>query len=265
MGGTKNIACCLPPAAIRQIFLLTREKIAEFADSIDFIETATSPLSEPDKQTLFRLLPNTRLYNNYGSSESASVCMFNYNAYRNKERCIGKPAVNAKIITLDESHRPVNASKDNPGLIACIGDMNMKGYVNDPDLTSKVMENGAVITSDLGYIDSDGFVYITGRQSDIINVGGLKVAPDEVESAALGYEGIDDCICIAEKNTLTENSLKLLVVSSEKEGKGIDLISFRKYMAEKLETYKIPQKIEYVDKIEKTYNGKINRKFYKNK
>ena len=205
-----HIACCLPPAFIRIIFMMTGDKLGSY--TIDFIESATAPLPETDKKRLCELLPHTRLYNNYGSSEAASVCMYDYNQYKEKTNCVGKPMPNSKIIIVDDDHNEISSSKDNLGLIACIGDVNMKGYVNEPALTSEVLENGIVYTSDLGYIDADGFVYVVARKGDVINVGGLKVAPNEVESAALGYDGIVDCICLSVEDNITSNALTMLVV-----------------------------------------------------
>ena len=256
-----TIACCLPPAAIRTIFSLTKDRLGNYGDRIDFIESATSPLPETDKARLCELLPKTRLYNNYGSSESASVCMYNYNEYRSKANCVGKAMPNSKIIIVDDDHNEIRSDKDHIGLVACIGDVNMKGYVNEPELTAEVLQNGVVYTSDIGYIDDEGFVYVIGRKGDVINVGGLKVAPTEVESAALGFEGIADCICISVEDRITANALKLLVVMED--GYELDPKKLSAHIGKHLEAFKIPRFYEAVDKVARTYNGKLDRKFYR--
>jgi len=256
-----SIACCLPPAAIRMIFQHTEDKLKEYANRIDFIESATSPLPEADKERLRAFLPHTRLYNNYGSSESASACMYDYNANPGREGCIGKAAVNARIFIVDDEHREMEASPSNVGLIACEGDMNMKGYVGEPELTATVLKDGVVYTSDLGYIDSEGFVYCVGRKGDIINVGGRKVAPSEVESVVLAFDGIDDCILIPVHDKITTNALKLLVVPHE--GVELDKSALIAHMGKTLEAYKVPRNIEEVDHVARTYNGKLDRKAYR--
>ena len=91
----------------------------------------------------------------------------------------------------------------------------MKGYVNEPQLTREVLIDGIVYTSDMGYIDENGFIYIAGRKGDVINVGGLKVAPTDVEEAALAYDGIEDCICIPVDDAILGKALKLLVVMNK--------------------------------------------------
>ena len=227
----------------------------------DFIESATSPLPEADKNRLCDLLPKTRLYNNYGSSEAASVCMYDYNKHRDKANCVSKAMPNSKIIIVDDDHNEIKSSQDNIGLIACVGDVNMKGYVNDPILTSEVLVNGVVYTSDLGYIDDEDFIYIVSRKGDVINVGGLKVAPTEVESVALEFEGIADCICISVVDKITTNALKLLVEVND--STILDIKRLNSFLSKHLETHKVPRFYEQVDKIERTYNGKLNRKFYR--
>lgn len=255
-----KVACCLPPAAIRTIFILTKNKIGDYADKIDFIESASAPLPESDKLKLCKLLPNTRLYNNYGSSEAASVCMYDYNKYPGKEGCIGKEMPNSKIIIVDEEKNIIGSSIQNIGMIACVGDVNMKGYVNEPLLTKEVLVDGVVYTNDVGYKDEEGFVYVIGRKGDVINVGGLKVAPAEIEDIALSYDGINDCICIPIEDRLTGKAVKLLVVVEE--GKKLDKEQMLKFLQRKLETYKVPRYIEQTDFIKRTYNGKLDRKAY---
>lgn len=255
-----SIACCLPPSAIRTIFQLSQDEIGKYADRIDFIESATAPLPEPDKERLCRLLPNTRLLNNYGSSEAASVCMYDYSKYPGKAGCIGLAMPNARIFVVNDSKEEIKSSRDNMGLLACKGDVNMKGYINDPELTKEVLIDGVVYTNDIGYIDEEGFVYIVGRKGDVINVGGLKVAPTEVEEAALAIDGIEDCICLPVAHPITGQALKLLVVM--RAGAEFSPKQFASFLRTRLESHKIPGKYEQVESIARTYNGKLDRKAY---
>ena len=247
------------PAFVRMIFQASEDRLSKYSDKIDFIESASSPLPEADRDRLCKLLPKTRLYNNYGSSESASSCIYDYNKYRNLKNCIGKAMPNSEIIIVDKDKNPIKSSPSNLGYIACRGDVNMKGYRNDGELTNSIMQNGIIYSQDLGYIDENGFVYTVGRDSDVINVGGLKIAPSEVEAVVLKLDDIKDCIVIESKNEIIGKTLKLLYVSNVV----IEARKFVKFLRKSLETYKIPAEYERVDKIQRTYNGKLDRKFYK--
>lgn len=256
-----SLSCFLPPAAIRTLFALTGDRIGSYDGRIDFIESASAPLPEADKQRLCRLLPSAGLYNGYGTSESTYLSMYDYNANPGKVNCVGKMLPGSRVIIVNEKRETIQSSKDNMGYLANMGSGTMKGYVNDPELTRQVLTDGVVYTNDVGYIDEDGFVYIVGRADDVINVGGLKVAPVEVEEAALSIDGIEDCICVPVPHPISAQAPKLLVVM----GEGAEFSS-RKISAalqDKLEGYKVPIKYEQVDRVARTYNGKLDRKAYR--
>ena len=74
---------------------------------------------------------------------------------------------------------------DMDNTIACKGETLMSGYLNDPALTSAVYHDDTVFTTDLGAIDKAGNLHILGRNNAVINIGGYKVSPEEIENAAL--------------------------------------------------------------------------------
>lgn len=254
-----KVATVLPPAAIRTIFQLAKSKLAEYADKLDYLMAATAPLPEPDRETLRELLPNTRLYNHYGCSESSSICIYDFNKYAALKNCAGKAMPHSHVFFVDDERREMKSSPDNIGLLAVRGDATMKGYFKEPELTKEILIDNAIYTKDMGYMDENGFVFILGRNDDIINVGGLKVSPLDVEEAALSYEGVQDCICIAVNDKITGEALKLLVVADSQ----FDIQALRSYLVSKLEPYKVPKQYELVEKVERTFNGKINRKYYR--
>lgn len=84
----------------------------------------------------------------------------------------------------------------------------MMGYWNDTDATEKVLKGGAIITADLGTIDRKGRLRLYGRRDDVINVGGYKIAPTEVEDIALAFSGVKDCICIEAPHPVVGKSIE---------------------------------------------------------
>ena len=144
-----RIGCCLPPSMVRKILQMSGNRIGEYDGKIDFIESASSPLPEVDKEKLCQLLPHTRLYNNYGSTESASACMYDYNQRKGMRNCVGKVLPNSKIYIVDENKNIIDSSNKIIGLIACAGAVNMVGYYNDENATKEVMNDGIVYTNDI--------------------------------------------------------------------------------------------------------------------
>lgn len=246
---SNKMATFLVPANIRILLQFSGDRLAEYADKIDFIETGAAPMSQSDMLKLCDILPNSRLYNTYASTETGIITTYNYNDGRCISGCLGKQMKHSKIIITEN------------GTIACQGDTLMSGYVGDEEMTASILRNNTIFTSDIGELDSEGMLHLKGRKDDVINVGGFKVAPTEVEDVALSLPEVKDCICISASHPIMGNVLKLLVVLNE--GCELDKKRIALYIKGKLEPYKVPMIYEAVEVIQRTFNGKINRKFYK--
>ena len=248
----------LVPSALTVLLRLTKEKLAEYQDKIRYIQFGAAPMSETDKNKICQLLPYTRLYNFYGSTESGCICIYDFNVKDSKRNCIGKPAFNAKISIVNDEHCKIVSSKDNTGIIASQGEMNMVGYWQDKIETNKVLKENIIYSSDVAYFDKEGDVILLGRKGDIINVGGFKVSPEEIEDIVKTIEGIEDCGVISVEDLGKGNVPKLFV--QMKEGYEFNSMDIRSFLITKLEVYKIPVFIEQIKKIPRSYNGKLLRK-----
>ena len=244
-----KVATFMVPASLRLIMEFSYEKLCAVADRIDFIETGAAPITGKDMERLAKALPHSRLYNTLGGTEIGAVCTYDFNDGKYMEGCIGRPMKNSMVeVTPD-------------GSIIVSGPTVMSGYVNDPESTAQVLQNGRITTSDLGFVDENGLIHLKGRRGDVINVGGFKVDPLEVENAATGHESVKECICIVAEHPVIGPVLKLLIVLED--GFVLDKHSVAMYLKSKLEPHKIPTYYEAVDKIQRTYNGKLDRKYYR--
>ena len=248
----------LSPSMLGIIFKLSRDRLGDYADTMDYIQLGSAPLSEEDKQHLSRILPKTRLYNFYGSTEAGCSCLMDFNESQKPQGCIGKPAANAEFIVVDENRRQIESSIDNLGFLASRGDINMKEYFKAPELTREAMPDGDYIyTKDMGYIDSEGFVYMLGRKDDVINFGGVKISPEEIESMVVKNIWIKDCACVPVDDRLTGQAPKLYIALED--GAEYDDRAFKSFLSEVLDANKQPKYIEIIDNIPRTFNGKIKR------
>lgn len=137
----------------------------------------------------------------------------------------------------------------------------MKEYYLDPELTRTVWKDDWFISNDLGHMDEKHNIYYSGRKGDVINLGGYKIAPTDVEEIALLSGMIDECILVEAEDEYQVPYLKLLVVAGD--GRKFDVTRMKKYLSDHLEAYKVPRGIELVDEVAKTFNGKIDRKAYR--
>ncbi len=253
----KVTALAMAPAAMNIILMLTKEKLAQYADRLDYIQFGAAPLAEADKEHLLRLMPDLRLYNIYGSTEMGCACILNFNSKDNRPQCIGYPAKNAVFTIVDETGKQIkNATAQNPGYLSYTGSMAMKGYLNDITLTEKTIVNGYLKSNDLGYIDAQSRVYMLGRADDIIISGGNKISPLEVEEAARKHKGVLDCICKSKEDALLGAVPILYVVADE----NLNIAKLTEHLANLLEDFKRPRSIKKIDKVPRTYNDKIDRK-----
>lgn len=244
-----RLASFLVPASLRMLIQFASGKLSALAGKIDFIETGAAPMSQCDMLVLRELLPHTRLYNTYASTETGIVSTYDYSCSECIAGCLGYPMKHASVFITEA------------GSVACKGPMLMTGYIGEPALTHSVLHEEALYTSDLGFIDSKGRLNLQGRMDDVINIGGYKISPVEVENQVLAYPGIKECICICAEHPVIGQVLKLLYVIDETPD--FSQKQLVKFLKSNLEAHKLPFLYERVDKIERTYNGKINRNYYR--
>ncbi|MCF0203599.1 MAG: acyl--CoA ligase [Bacteroidaceae bacterium] len=247
-------ATFLVPASISILLQVATKQLRDCAHKIDFIETGAAPISQNNMQKLCALLPNARLYNTYASTETGIIATHNYNTSPEDciAGCLGKTMKHARLaITPD-------------GFISCSGRTIMSGYLPSTHSTSPCpLEGGlgaSIITHDKAYLDSQGRLHLTGREDDIINTGGYKVNPTEVEDCAKNFPSVHDCICIPSPHPVLGTALRLLIQTTG--NTPLDIKSLARHLSDHLEKHKVPQLYTQVDSIKRTYNGKLNRKHY---
>ena len=242
------VATFLVPASIRMLLAFGERRLAELAGKVAFIETGAAPISVSDMQRLCAVLPGSRLFNTYASTETGIIATYDYNAGGCIAGCLGKPMRNSSITITAE------------GYVACKGQTLMTGYLGDKEQTGKVLRNGMLVTSDIGHIDAEGRLMLEGRSGDVINVGGYKVVPTEVEDVAMALPQIVDCLCVPANHPVLGTVLKLLTVMEE--GVKLDKRAIALALKASLESYKVPVFYEQVEEIRRTFNGKPDRKSY---
>ncbi len=248
-GTVWKAATFMVPASIRMMLAFSAERMRGLADKVDFIETGAAPMAEADMRRLCEVLPHSRLFNTYASTETGIIATYDYQTYGCLAGCVGAPMRHSSVSIAEDGH------------IVCRGKTLMTGYLADEALTRSVLRDDALHTADLGNLDGEGRLHLTGRKGDIINVGGFKVAPAEVEDAALQTAFVRDCICVEAQHPVLGNVLKLLVVTPS--DSPLDKRALALALKEKLEAYKVPMLYEQVDTIKRTYNGKLNRGYYR--
>lgn len=249
------------PASWSYIQKMSKDRIANYAHQLRYIEIGSSFMSLSDKEHLMTLLPNTRICMHYGLTEASRSCFISFHHDKNALSSVGKASPNVDIKVFDEKGFPVSDGSD--GEICVKGEHVCTAYWGVPDEIFHQDFNGDYFkTGDWGHIDSDGYVYLQSRKKEIINVGGKKVSPIEVEEQLNQIEHIKESACVGIFDAVLGEVVKAYIVSEKHD---IDFNQVVKLLGSKLENYKIPVKFEYIDALPKTQNGKIQRHLLKEK
>lgn len=259
-------ALAVVPASIETISRQMQGKFAEIMGRFRYIEAGAGSLTIEQRKRLVQLLPNTTIYNTWGSSESGGALFVNVSEIASdsqKVSSIGKPLQGIQIRVLDEQGKEMlHSDKEHPGRMSLKGDMQMAGYWNRPELTEETLREGWLLTGDMVYTDEDGYVYMLGRADDIINVGGEKVSPIEVENVACEYLHISECACIGipDPEEILGFVPALYVVVKDNVYSQEELHT---YLASRLERYKLPAQYVPIQELPRNRMQKIDRKVLK--
>jgi oxalate---CoA ligase len=132
-----------------------------------------------------------------------------------------------------------------------------KGYENNPDANAKAFTNGWFRTGDQGTLDQAGYLRLTGRLKELINRGGEKVSPLEVDAVLMDHPAVQQCLAFAMPHKMLGEEVAAAVVL--REGQSAEERELRDFAAARLADFKVPRKIVFLKEIPKGATGKLQR------
>lgn len=198
-----------------------------------------------------------RLVEGYGLTEASPITHCNPVFGHRKAGSIGVPFpdTDARVVDPDTGHA---RSVDEVGELTLRGPQVMLGYLNRPDETAHVLREGWLHTGDMARMDEGGFFYIVDRKKEMINVGGLKVFPREVEEVLYTHPDVREAAAIGVPDPARGEVVKAFVVL--KDGATVSADEIIAFCRERLTGYKVPKTVEFRDALPKTLIGKILRR-----
>lgn len=246
------------PASWAMLKKLSGDKIKNFVNQLKYIEIGSAPMAIEDKKLLCELLPNTRICMHYGLTEASRSAFIEFNSEKQFLNSVGKQSPNMNIYICDENGNKLPLNTE--GEICVEGLAVTHGYYLEDSINQDSFWNKTLFrTGDWGELDNDGYIYLKSRKKELINVGGKKVSPVEVESVLIKIDFIKDCACvaIADKNNVLGEVVKAFIVTDNPELITVD--NLNNMIGKQLENYKIPVEYEIINEIPKTSSGKIQR------
>ena len=194
-----------------------------------------------------------RLYEGYGMTEASPVVSLN-TPRAHRAGSVGQPLPGISVVAVDETGHELPSGHD--GQLVIRGHCVMQGYLNQPAQTAATVRDGALWTGDIGRIDSNGFIYITGRAKEMMIVGGENVFPFEIESVLVEHPAVAEAAVIGVVDDLRgEVPVAYLIPRS-----GVappTEADLRSFCRDRLAAYKIPRRMHVTDNLPRSPTGKI--------
>lgn len=223
---------------------------------VKFCRSASAPLP-PELHRAFEQKFDISIIETFGMTETNAPCFTN--PYDPKKRKIGSPGTaygnEAKVI---DPHTGKEQPRGSIGELMVRGDNVMTGYYKDPDNTAKTLEpDGWMHTGDLGYMDEDGFVFVTGRIKELIIKGGENIAPREIDEALLKHPAVLEAAAVGIPDANYGQEIMACVILKPGETCTVDALFA--FSQQELGKYKAPKIIKFVTELPKGPSGKVQR------
>jgi len=192
----------------------------------------------------------------YGLTETSPVAAFNRSPETNRPGSVGQPIWCTQVQIRQPDGTP--APLGQPGEIHLRGHNVMKGYWNAPELTAKVLDNGGWLdTGDLGYLDTDGYLYITGRKKDVVIRAGMNVYPREIEMLLGEHPAIKEAAVIGVPDAIRGEEVKALLVLEE--GHDLTERDLGTWWRDHFAAYKCPKRFEILPELPRDQDGAVQK------
>jgi long-chain acyl-CoA synthetase len=201
--------------------------------------------------------PDKQFFAMYGATEAtARLSYLPPHLVKEKRGSIGKGIPGVRLAVVNPDGNPVMAGE--VGEVVARGDNIMKGYYKDTEATEKAIRHGWFHTGDLATVDRDGYIYITGRASNIIKSAGYRISPDEIEKVIMSLDGVAGCAVMGTGDDIMGEAVVAVVQPLLPGGEMLkkDIITL---CNRKLPSYKVPRHILFMDDFPLNASNKVDR------
>jgi long-chain acyl-CoA synthetase len=221
--------------------------------SLQYCVSGSAPLPLPVLQG-FEQKFHCPIREGYGLSEAAAVLTATPSNIERKPGSVGKPLAGVEVRIVDEHDKSLPAGET--GEIVARGPNIMSGYYDLPEETAAALRDGWLYTGDMGYFDSDGFLYVVERKKDLIIRGGFNIYPRDVEEVLASHPAVIEAAVVGVPSERMGEEVKAFVVTRTP----VDAETLMAYCQEKLANYKTPSQIEFLEALPRNSVGKIDKK-----
>lgn len=242
--------CAVPRLYIGMVFYDKAEK--HDVSSLRLCVTGGSAMP-PEFIPLFEQKFGVRILEGYGLTEASPACSFNRIEFAAKPGSIGSPLTGIEIKIVDESGRELPTNQI--GELIIRGENVMKGYYKDDAATAAVIRDGWLYTGDLGRMDEDHYIFLTGLKKRMIITSGFNVYPREVETVLNMHPAVKESRVVGKEDLMRGELVKAEIVL--REGFQPDDKEIIRYCKTYLSSYKVPREVEFVNSLAEIHSQEI--------
>ena len=260
LSGMRATGLASVPAGIGILLGDKGEALGRRGSQLRYIEIGSAAMPVEHKRQLMNVLPKTRVCMHYGLTEASRSAFLSFHDNPEKLESIGRPSPGVEMRIVDDSGVELRDGLE--GQIEIRGGHLMNGYWHDDELSTGSLHNGWLRTGDLGRRDPEGYYYLKARSSDIMNVGGRKVSPQEIEDILTGHPAVAECACVGipDPQGLSGDMISAYLVADPASGELPGFPELAKLLRKTLEPYKIPRRFTWVADLPKSTSGKVLRR-----
>ncbi len=193
------------------------------------------------------------LLEGYGLSETSPVACFNPLHGERKPGSVGLPIKGVEFQICNDDGEVLPTGEQ--GEICIKGHNVMMGYWNNPEATKAAIKGEWFLSGDIGYLDEDGYLYITDRKKDMLLVNGINVYPRELEEVIYRFKGVKEAAVIGVNDPRKGDMVVACVAPSD--GAKIEDVVLLEFLRDKLAVYKMPRKVMQMEALPRNATGKI--------
>jgi acyl-CoA synthetase (AMP-forming)/AMP-acid ligase II/thioesterase domain-containing protein len=246
-------------SAVPTIHLSILSRASHYSETIRrrplrFIRSSSSALSAKTAADLEAMF-TAPVIEAYGMTEAAHQIATNRLPPGARKFGSVGPAAGPEVAVMDESGNRLSSGER--GEIVIRGASVMSGYEGDPHINDTVFTKGWFRTGDEGFIDDDGYIFISGRLKEVINRGGQKIAPREVDEVLMSHPAVAQAVTFAMPHTTLGEDVAAAIVL--REGMAATEAEIREFAHQRLAGYKVPRRVLLVGEIPRGATGKLQR------
>ena len=192
----------------------------------------------------------------YGMVElGGRFCVMPPEQLTSKKGSVGFPLPGYEVRILDENNQPCKPGE--VGRVHTYGIYNFKGYVDNARLNSEVVSELGYMCGDMGYLDEDGYLFISGRSDSVFKRSGLKVSAQVLIDSLLGMDGVQDAFASGQEDPVEGHVPYAYVVRSDESIENSDIT---RYLRETVPVNHLPKRMFFLNEIPRTGSGKVDRR-----